>query len=52
MSATNWLTTLLTGVLALAPQLVGVIPHPWNDVATAAIAFAGSLYHLFQETPK
>jgi hypothetical protein len=47
----NIVTSVLVGVLAAAPQVMPFVPTDYRDLATAVIAVAGSVYHLFQPVP-
>jgi hypothetical protein len=45
-----YFTSILAGVAAASPLLTN-LPHSWQALASAIIASAGALYHLFQPQP-
>lgn len=47
----NWLTVLIGAVASVTPQVLHVIPYPFNIVATGIIAGLTGAYHLMQEPP-
>jgi len=44
-------TTIGTGIIAILPIVVPLIPPPYNIVVSAFITFVGSAWHLYQTPP-
>jgi hypothetical protein len=51
MSGTNWMTVLVGALIAVLPQMAGVIPAPGKDIATAIITAIVAVWHLYQPSP-
>ena len=47
----SWLSLTIGTLLTIVPQIVTVVPSPYREIATGALALGTSLYHLFQPTP-
>jgi hypothetical protein len=48
----NWLTVTAGAFLAVAPQMLSVVPSPYRDLASAVIAGMVAAWHLYQPVPK
>ena len=47
----NWLTLLIGTALVVAPQVVPLLPADAAIVASAILAAATNIYHLYQPAP-
>jgi len=47
----NWLTLAIGTALTVAPQLVSFLPPEISVIATAILAAATGIYHLYQPSP-
>jgi len=48
---TTLLTIIATGLGAVLPMVLPLIPPPYNLAASWIIAALGSIYHLYQPSP-
>lgn len=46
-----WLTVVLGTALTVAPQFIAALPAEVGNLATAVMAMATSIYHLYQPSP-
>lgn len=51
MNAQNVITIIIGSVLTVLPQLLPAVPAEFRDGATAVIAAANALWHLWQPSP-
>lgn len=51
MSLMNLITLLLTGAATVLPQMISVLPHEWQAVASGFIATMSALLHLYAQPP-
>jgi hypothetical protein len=51
MSGTNWITIIGGAVITILPQIVSVIPGPYNALASGVLAATVAAWHLYQPTP-
>jgi hypothetical protein len=43
----NFATIVIGAIITVAPQLIITLPSPYRDAATAVLAAAVALYHLW-----
>ena len=51
LKLSHYVTLFVATVAPVVPQLIAVVPSRYADVATAALALVGALYHLVTIVP-
>jgi len=51
MNWQNLITVVGGALLTVLPQVIGALPAPYKDIASAVIAAAMSMWHLYQPAP-
>jgi hypothetical protein len=51
MNGANWITVIGGAVVTILPQVVGIIPAPYSEIASGVLAAVLAAWHLYQPSP-